>query len=67
MEDYKAKAEKDFRCVEKIWLLVAVLLTSIHFAIHDYFLNRLKKQISIIKIIEVLTLKVYEEQESVLR
>ncbi|MCM1569508.1 MAG: helix-turn-helix domain-containing protein [Roseburia sp.] len=39
MEDYKAKAEKDFRCVEKIWLIVAVLLSPIHFAINYFFPN----------------------------
>ncbi|MBC5744876.1 helix-turn-helix transcriptional regulator [Lachnospiraceae bacterium MD308] len=39
LQEKKAKAEKDFRRVEKIWLIVAVLLTPIHFAINYYFPN----------------------------
>ena len=37
LQEKKTKAEKDFRRVEKIWLVVAVLLTPIHFVINYYF------------------------------
>ncbi|MEY8391173.1 XRE family transcriptional regulator [Lachnospiraceae bacterium] len=37
LQEKKAKAEKSFRRLEKVWLVVAVLLTPIHFAINYYF------------------------------
>ena len=37
LQEKKAKAEKDFRRVEKIWLAITVLLTPIHFIINYYF------------------------------
>lgn len=39
LQEKKARAEKDFRRVEIIWLIVAVLLAPIHLAINYYFPN----------------------------
>lgn len=37
LQEKKARAERDLLRVEKIWLIVAVLLSPIHFAINYYF------------------------------